>query len=347
MRRKIRNKKNYKIMYFIIGISFIFLLFIGIAYAKTSSKIFVEGTARVKNNNIQVNIKQESYIDEYQVIRYSYSYTIQNNTQNSFNNWRVLISNLPLDITEITQWNHDVVSQDVEKGHLVLKGKTWNENIAPNGSITINFTFLSKEKIDKDYIKIAIHHETTEGITGIKLNVTSSIIKVKNKLTLVATKIPENSTQTVIWSSSNHNVATVSNKGIVTGISQGETIITATAGNYSASCKVRVIDDATQNKKVSVTFVKTNYWTGNIQFKITVTNSNNSPINNWQFEIGMPQNSMYSIWSANCYNNGNIMYGNEQISARGTFDIYGQITLPEDEDVNNYLNPLIFNINGS
>lgn len=46
--------------------------------------------------------------------------------------------------------------------------------------------------------------------------------------------------ETVVWTSSNPNVATVEN-GRVTGVSVGEAIITATAGSQTASCKVSVI----------------------------------------------------------------------------------------------------------
>lgn len=56
---------------------------------------------------------------------------------------------------------------------------------------------------------------------------------------LTATVEPEDSTDTVVWSTSAPGVATVNN-GIVTPVSDGSAVITATAGSVSASCTVSV-----------------------------------------------------------------------------------------------------------
>ena len=56
--------------------------------------------------------------------------------------------------------------------------------------------------------------------------------------------LPENTTDEVVWTSSNTNVATVSEAGLVTAVADGTAIITATAGTResapSASCTVTV-----------------------------------------------------------------------------------------------------------
>jgi Bacterial surface proteins containing Ig-like domains len=60
--------------------------------------------------------------------------------------------------------------------------------------------------------------------------------------TLTATVAPSNTTnKAVTWTSSNPNVATVNN-GVITAVSVGTAIITATIadGNKSASCSVTV-----------------------------------------------------------------------------------------------------------
>ena len=51
---------------------------------------------------------------------------------------------------------------------------------------------------------------------------------------------PDNTTDKVLWSSANPSVASVDNSGRVTGVSAGETTITAYAGAVSASCPVEV-----------------------------------------------------------------------------------------------------------
>ena len=65
-----------------------------------------------------------------------------------------------------------------------------------------------------------------------------------NTATLTATVLPENTTDEVVWTSSNTDVATVSEAGLVTAVADGTAIITATAGTResapSASCTVTV-----------------------------------------------------------------------------------------------------------
>lgn len=81
--------------------------------------------------------------------------------------------------------------------------------------------------------------------TGITLNKSSiSFTEVGDTDTLVATTTPSNCSDTVIWSSSNENVATVVN-GVVTAVADGDCIITATCGEYSASASVSVEIDST------------------------------------------------------------------------------------------------------
>lgn len=57
--------------------------------------------------------------------------------------------------------------------------------------------------------------------------------------TLIATVEPSDTTDKIIWSSSNNEIATVDN-GIVTAVYNGEVVITATCGDYSATCAVTV-----------------------------------------------------------------------------------------------------------
>lgn len=75
--------------------------------------------------------------------------------------------------------------------------------------------------------------------TGITLDKTVLSFEVAVNQTLTATVEPSDTTDTVVWSSDNESVATVSN-GVVTPVSNGSCTITATAGNVSASCEVTV-----------------------------------------------------------------------------------------------------------
>ena len=80
--------------------------------------------------------------------------------------------------------------------------------------------------------------------TSISLSQTTLNLAVGGTQTLIATVLPEfTSNKTVTWQSSNNNVATVNDNGKVTGISPGTVSITATTtdgSNLSASCSVTV-----------------------------------------------------------------------------------------------------------
>lgn len=78
-------------------------------------------------------------------------------------------------------------------------------------------------------------------VTGITLDEDEITISLSGTRTLIATVLPENATdKTVLWSSSDESVATVSSEGLVTAIAAGYCTITARAGEYSAICRVGV-----------------------------------------------------------------------------------------------------------
>lgn len=75
--------------------------------------------------------------------------------------------------------------------------------------------------------------------TGITLDKDTLTIARGETATLTATVEPANTTNTIVWSSENDNIATVEN-GVVTAVGLGETTITAACGDKTASCKVTV-----------------------------------------------------------------------------------------------------------
>lgn len=81
-------------------------------------------------------------------------------------------------------------------------------------------------------------------VTGISLSSTSLSMVEGNTVSLTSSVTPSNATnKSVIWTSSNTNVAKVNDSGLVTAISEGSATITATAADgsgVSASCKVYV-----------------------------------------------------------------------------------------------------------
>ena len=77
-------------------------------------------------------------------------------------------------------------------------------------------------------------------VESVSLNKTVLSLEPGQSETLTATVLPENATdKTVTWTTSNAQVATVEN-GKVTAVAEGETIVTAKAGEKEATCKVTV-----------------------------------------------------------------------------------------------------------
>ncbi len=80
-------------------------------------------------------------------------------------------------------------------------------------------------------------------VNGISLDETSISLRAGRSRTLKATVTPSDaSDKTVSWSSSNELVAKVDDEGVVTGVSEGSAVITASAGGgeFRAVCEVTV-----------------------------------------------------------------------------------------------------------
>ena len=75
--------------------------------------------------------------------------------------------------------------------------------------------------------------------TGISFSTSSYSLTDYTPVTISCTVVPNNTTDTVTWASSNTSVATVNN-GVVTPVGIGSATITATCGLYSATATVNV-----------------------------------------------------------------------------------------------------------
>ena len=75
--------------------------------------------------------------------------------------------------------------------------------------------------------------------TGITLSATELVFTGTGTQTLVATVEPANTTDAIVWTTDNANVATVTD-GIITAVFNGNTTITATCGDFSATCSVSI-----------------------------------------------------------------------------------------------------------
>ena len=78
-------------------------------------------------------------------------------------------------------------------------------------------------------------------VSSVSLSASSMKMFTGETCQLTATVHPADATdKTVMWEASNPSVATVNASGLVTAVSAGETVITASAGGQSATCRVEV-----------------------------------------------------------------------------------------------------------
>ena len=81
----------------------------------------------------------------------------------------------------------------------------------------------------------------------------------------------------VVWSSSNEAVVTVSNSGVVNALKAGTAVITATASNKSASCTVTVTDELKPVFTNAEIQFYGNFYSENLNnFVLMLTNSNDT-----------------------------------------------------------------------
>lgn len=78
-------------------------------------------------------------------------------------------------------------------------------------------------------------------VDGVTIDRTELTLEIGESATVVATVTPGNATdKTVTWASSDDAVATVDQSGVVTAVAAGQAVLTATAGDKSATCTVTV-----------------------------------------------------------------------------------------------------------
>lgn len=104
-------------------------------------------------------------------------------------------------------------------------------------------------------------NNTDDGNTVTSIDLQSTLaINVDDERTLQATLLPFGTTAAITWKSSDKDVATVTDGGVVKGISQGTAIVRATAGGKSANCTVTVTDP----KLATVNVTKVTFTTGGV-----------------------------------------------------------------------------------
>ncbi len=94
------------------------------------------------------------------------------------------------------------------------------------GVITDDGSFIDQCKIN------VVPKVIVTEVESITLNPDSLILKIGQKLQLIATILPENATnKEIFWSSSDSNVATIDSNGTITALKEGNATLTATTSN--------------------------------------------------------------------------------------------------------------------
>lgn len=102
-----------------------------------------------------------------------------------------------------------------------------------NGSATVNATTVDGSKV------ASCAYVVNTPVTGVTLSKTSSNGPIGGTELLVATVLPDNAAnKDVVWSSTNDEVLTVSNAGLVTLVGEGNAsvIVTTVDGSHTAEC---------------------------------------------------------------------------------------------------------------
>lgn len=138
------------------------------------------------------------------------------------------------DNTSVVEVSKDGSIKALKAGTATVTAKSTNDKIAAT-----KVTVLEEIKVD-----------------SIKVSPASLSVEKGKKGTITATITPINAkNKTLTWSSSNDKVATVSNKGVVTGVKAGSATITVkSVNNKSATVKVTVTeqDEGTTGSQVNI-----------------------------------------------------------------------------------------------
>lgn len=164
--------------------------------------------------------------------------------------------NIKLDAESVTMYTNNVktLTAIVQPESTLDKSVSWqssNEAIATvdvNGNVTavsVGKALITAET--SNGLTATCEVTVYEHTTGVTMDETAEI-NIGEQLQLIANTLPlETSDGLVTWSSSNKDIVTVTEDGIITGIKQGSCAITATSvdGGFTATCQVKVLQPIT------------------------------------------------------------------------------------------------------
>lgn len=259
------NSNNYKeILHLTMGSDSFDKVFIG--FAKDAAK--AETTADITDRKVSFDMKANAmggeattdYLDKEVIFSF---HSVKNGTwyERVFN---VSKTNGTLTITPVAAADYTAV----------------DAALAAVDAVNKNCTVYQQADVDKmaSDITAAVKALVKKPVAAAKvtLNATSKKITTGKSFTLKATVAPSNTTDKVVWKSSNTKVATVSANGTVKAVKAGTAVITATAGKVKATCKVTVANPVYKVTSIKLAAAPSRYITAGkrVQLRATITPSN-------------------------------------------------------------------------
>lgn len=278
------NSNNYKeILHLTMGSDSFDKVFIG--FAKDAAK--AETTADITDRKVSFDMKANAmggaattdYLDKEVIFSF---HSVKNGTwyERVFN---VSKTNGTLTITPVAAADYTAVNAAlaaVPKDLSIYTDETVAAVRAAVDAVNKNCTVYQQADVDKmaSDITAAVKALVKKPVAAAKvtLNATSKKITTGKSFTLKATVAPSNTTDKVVWKSSNTKVATVSANGTVKAVKAGTAVITATAGKVKATCKVTVANPVYKVTSIKLAAAPSRYITAGkrVQLRATITPSN-------------------------------------------------------------------------
>lgn len=365
--RKLRKSIGKNKVKILVVALIVLVLIISTGYAILNTNLNINGSATIgKEETCDLNVSGDLTINTSWgggdgTTVYNATLTVKNNSNEDIVGWTIKIKG-PSDL--IVQTNADITVDD--NGVITLTNLSWNGMINVDNSLQLDLGIRTVEtELNIEYITFngckvygtgaVIPDEPddpdpTIELTNLELSPSEYTMTIGETVTLQTIKTPSNAGADLSYSSSDESVATVSSNGTVTALKEGTTTITVSSGSISATSTIIVESTKIPSTdEVEVKFAQSAYW-GDISngyamnFSITITNNSENTINSVKFNLGLPDNSTYSVWTNGAsVTNNDFTYSSELASSSNVI-IYGQVALPAGYDINDYLNPTISNI---
>ena len=215
------------------------------------------------------------------------------------------VSSVKLDKTSASMDAKEVLTltATIEPNDADDKTVTWtssDESVAKvdNGKVTAISKGKATITATAGSIKATCEVTVSFPINSISVSKSSVEIEEEGETTLTAKVDTEDPDVKVEWSSENQDIATVDENGVISGIAIGETTITATAGDKTATCKVTVTEAAYKAKEKAALIKLFNANNGNNWDDFTKQNwCSDQPLELWRgIEMTPDGKHVRSVW---------------------------------------------------